>query len=224
MEKNEEPFYLEENGTLIYQTSAWLSKQEADSLFADLIKQVPWMKKFNPRFEVDEPRLSCGIGDGIDGRGNPIVHHYSGTSTPQINWDSTKYPVLKRVRELRDRIEQETGLFHDSASLQLYRTGDDYIGEHADLELKPSISRIWDIESNETVYALSLGASRRFFLRNKEDKSRRMTFMVNHGDMLAMEGKCQQQFTHGVPKMSNKANPIGPRISITWRLLGEWDF
>lgn len=220
----EPPFYLKENGTLIYQTPGWLSKDEADVLFQDLIDQIPWKQKFNSFFNTDEPRLSCSVGEGVDGRGNTIVHKYSSTSTALIDWNTSKSRAIQTVRKLRDRLEKEIGVYHDSALIQLYRTGEDHIGEHSDKELKPAISRLYDIEPNETVYALSLGASRRFFFRSKADKSRRLTFMINHGDMLAMEGKCQQQFTHGVPVMSNKKNPIGPRISITWRLLGDWDF
>lgn len=217
-----EPFLLEDATGVVYQVPKWLNKKEANSLFKDLLENAPWPEqpRWNAKFNCFEPRISLAIGEPLDGQGNPIVHKYSGTSSRLVDWNSLD--CLKRIKELRDRIEEETGFFHDSASLQYYRNGHDYIAEHADLELKLSRSREYEIEPTKTVYALSLGATRRFYFKRNET-GQRYDLEVANGDMLAMEGlHLQKTFKHALPKMTSKLNPVGPRISVTWRLLGEY--
>jgi alkylated DNA repair dioxygenase AlkB len=227
----DEPFEINENGDSIYLVPQWLPKKEATALFNSLLDEAPWPKepRWNPIFKCYEPRLSLAIGEEQDGLGQPIVHRYSGTASPLVPWN--ELPCLQVVRKLRDQIEKETGLYHDAASLQLYRTGKDYIDEHADRELKQAISRDPHFQPNptKTVYALSLGETRRFAFRRNADRQR-YTLMVSNGDMLVMEGlKLQSRWTHELPKMMSKAegsdepgSAIGPRISITWRLLGDY--
>lgn len=227
----EDPFEISENGDSIYLVRQWLPEKEATRLFRLLLKEAPWPEepRWNPIFKCPEPRLSLAIGEEKDGYGEPIVHKYSGTASPLVSWQSSS--ALQEVRKLRDRIEAETGLYHDSASLQYYRNGRDYIDEHPDRELKEAITRDpeFKLKPTKTVYALSLGETRRFAFRRNSDRQR-YTLMVSNGDMLVMEGlKLQSRWTHELPKMLAKASPdeepgsaIGPRISITWRLLGNY--
>lgn len=225
-------FEISENGDSIYLIRKWLPEAEAQKLFDLLLTEAPWPKepRWNPIFKCPEPRLSLAIGEEKDGFDQPIVHKYSGTSSPLVSWNQIE--CLKEVRKLRDRIEDETGLYHDSASLQLYLNGMNYIDEHPDRELKPAITRdkTFNLLPTKTVYALSLGATRRFAFRRNVDRQR-FTVMLDNGDMLAMEGwKLQSRWTHELPKMTGRASPgdepgtaVGPRISITWRLLGDYE-
>lgn len=225
---------IKEKGTEVYIVREWIKKKEADKLMDDLMEKIDWEQKWNEKFACNEPRLAFSLRDEKDGKGNPIVHNYSGVKTKFDCWDEKSIIGLKnediycQVRGYRDRIEKETYLYHDSCSFQYYRTGDDYVAYHQDKEIQNAISKTEDIKPTKTVICLTLGATRRFLLRrwHPETKERKnmevFEVYINSGDVLVMEGNCQKTFEHCVPPMKSKKNPVGPRISITFRLLGEY--
>jgi len=63
---------------------------------------------------------------------------------------------------------------------------------------------------------VSLGATRRFVLRNRSDRSRRLELDLVHGSLLVMRGATQERWQHQVPKT---ARPVGPRINLTFRTI-----
>lgn len=229
---------IEENGTRIYIVRKWYQSLpptetgmgKSSKFLQALIDNSEWHQNENKRFGNFEPRLSFATGEGKDQYGTPIVHKYGSVSIEMDNWTSTVRPEIQRVRELRDIIEEQTGLFHDSALVQYYRNGLDYNSEHFDSGLRDSQSRRWPVYPTKTVYCLTLGARRKFIFRRNSDEEK-FDYWLEDGDILVMEGKCQEQFTHGLPKSTAKktsrdapGTAVGPRISITWRLLGEWKF
>lgn len=95
----------------------------------------------------------------------------------------------------------------DSALLNFYRDGTDYIADHADREA---------VGANFTVVIISLGASRLFDFRKKADRKVKRTITINHGDVIVMSGKSiQDNFLHGLPRMKD----VGPRISLSFRCM-----
>lgn len=221
---------INENGTLIYQVKNWFNNSTSVDLFNNLVSQVPWHQNKNSRFGVLEPRLCHAVAEDVDGTGQPIIHKYGGITIPTCSWHSSPIAGVQMVRQLRDRLEQETGIFHDAALIQYYRNGKDYNREHFDSNLQSAQSRFGPVVANKTVYCLSLGATRTFYFKRNSDGAR-FDYILDHGDLLVMEGNCQDQFVHCLPKSVAKASgsnepgsAIGPRISITWRLLGKWNF
>jgi hypothetical protein len=89
-------------------------------------------------------------------------------------------------------------------SLVYYRDGRDSMGLHRDDELR------W---LDKTVIAgLALGATRPFVLESLRDKTFRSIDLAS-GDLYVMGGRCQADWLHGVPKLTE----CGPKISAVWR-------
>ena len=173
----------------------WLARGEADSLFADLLAQVPWevhrIRLFG-RWH-DSPRRSCWIGDP------GARYRYSGADFAPRPWPDALGPV-------RARLTAELGGPFNSVLANLYRDGRDAMGWHADDE--PELG-------DEPVFAsLSLGQSRRFLLRHEADPARRLALDLPHGSLLVMRGGTQSHYRHALPRSSRA---LAPRINLTFR-------
>jgi alkylated DNA repair dioxygenase AlkB len=93
--------------------------------------------------------------------------------------------------------------------LNLYRSGTDSMGFHADdePELGPA----------PVIASVSLGAARTFVLLPKRDRTAaRYELGLGHGSLLVMGAGCQAHYRHGVPKQRACA---GERINLTFRHL-----
>ena len=86
-----------------------------------------------------------------------------------------------------------------------YRTGLDSIGAHSDDEKSLGESG---------VISLSLGATRKFRIRDKISKKIVLDFPVSHGCLIHMTGGFQKEFTHEIPKETKVKEP---RLSLTFR-------
>ena len=188
---------IDENGAYALIIRGWISKAEADTILEDVknvtVTQYPIVMYGR---EVMQPRTNWACGDVTDG----TSYRYSGGSVPLNPW----IPSLKAVR---DRITQESKLCPDSCLVNGYRDGNDYIGSHSDKELK-------DVHS--TVFTVSLGASRRFYLERKSDKFR-VQSDLHHTDLVLMTGQTQKFWKHGIPK---ERTVTQARYSLTFRVLG----
>ena len=92
--------------------------------------------------------------------------------------------------------------------LNLYRDGSDSMGWHSDDE--PELGDAPDIAS------LSLGATRRFLLRHRTERSRRFALDLTDGSLLLMRAPMQAFWQHCVPRTRR---PVAPRINLTWRYI-----
>ncbi|MBY6205357.1 alpha-ketoglutarate-dependent dioxygenase AlkB family protein [Halomonas denitrificans] len=173
----------------------WLDPGAALGVFERLLREVDWQRRSVKMFgrEVPQPRLIAFQGD------EGVSYRYSGG-------DYLAAPWHPEVGLLRDRLAEELGVGFTSALLNLYRDGADGMGWHADDE--PELGR------EPTIASISLGAARRFLLRNRDDRSRRFEYRLGAGSLLVMEGDLQHHWQHRVPKT---ARPVGPRINLTFR-------
>src|SRR5690606_36656237 len=107
----------------LHLAAGWLGAEEADALFETLRAQVPWEVHRIRIFgrEVDSPRLSCWIGDP------DASYVYSRTRFEPRPW-------LPALLELRERLHADTGARFNSVLANLYRSGADAMGWHADDE------------------------------------------------------------------------------------------
>jgi alkylated DNA repair dioxygenase AlkB len=121
---------------------------------------------------------------------------------------TAEFPVLaeapvRRVREIGSLLSAQYGVPYDSAWLNLYRDHDDSTAWHGDKSC---------LRSECIVPVLSLGETRRFLVRPRAG-GRSRVFVVESGDLIAMGGRCQKDWVHGVPKEKSRA---GARISINF--------
>lgn len=91
-----------------------------------------------------------------------------------------------------------------------YQNGLHYIGKHRDSESQ--------LETGAPIVSISLGASRKFRIRNYKTNEIVQDVMMPHGTVLVMGGKFNTEFTHEVPKIGGKkGEAVGRRINITFR-------
>jgi alkylated DNA repair dioxygenase AlkB len=124
--------------------------------------------------------------------------------------DALPHPALGEARDALSRhYAEELGEPFVTAGLCLYRDGQDSVAWHGD--------RIGRSREQDTMVAiLSVGAPRDLLLRPRDGgTSRRLP--SGHGDLLVMGGSCQRTWDHCVPKTTR---PVGPRISIQFRMRG----
>lgn len=143
-----------------------------------------------------QPRLLAWHGD----EGASYV--YSGTRHDPLPWT----PLLA---ELRERVQQATGLPFNSVLLNLYRDQRDSMGMHSDDEP--------ELGPEPAIASLSLGEVRSLQFRHKSDKTvKSWSLPLPHGSLLLMKGRTQHCWLHGLSKL---ARPCGPRVNLTFRYL-----
>ncbi|QSX39894.1 alpha-ketoglutarate-dependent dioxygenase AlkB family protein [Shewanella cyperi] len=107
---------------------------------------------------------------------------------------------------LRAKLEWELGFVSNGVLVNRYRSGEDAMGFHSDDE--PELVPGSDIAS------ITLGASREFVLKDKLT-GRRLSLVLNSGDLLLMHHPMQQHWQHGLPRCKG----VGERLNFTFRLL-----
>lgn len=165
------------------------------ALMARLLETLP-LEQANIKLfgrDVAMPRLTSWHGD--EGR----AYSFSGKAFTPHAWTA-------ELATLRDRLP---GLFN-SVLANYYRNGRDSVSAHSDDE--PELGPTKD---NVLIASVSLGATRRFVLKNKTTGEVR-TFELGAGSLLIMGGTTQTHWTHAVPKTSK---PVGPRLNLTFRVI-----
>ncbi len=128
-----------------------------------------------------------------------------GISYKYSNIDHEPFPWPRFLQNIRESVTQECHTPFNGLLLNYYENGRDYMGWHSDDEP--------ELGPNPTICSLSLGASRRFLLRNKKDRTKK-EYLLHNGSLLIMKGECQKNWQHALPKML--ALP-SLRINLTFR-------
>lgn len=181
------------HGLVTYEP-AFLSASEAAVLLRELLAEVRWRQdhlRIHGR-QIPFPRLTAWYGDP------GAVYSYSGIENRPVAWT----PALAR---LRDRLRAALGTGFNSALLNLYRTGSDSMGWHADDEP--------ELGARPLIASVSLGAARRFELRSRASGETRRV-VLEHGSLLVMSGETQHRWRHQVPK---EPTVRAPRVNLTFR-------
>ena len=174
---------------------AWLQAGEADALFEDLRRTLPWSVHRIRMFGrwVDSPRLSAWIGDA------DAVYRYSGS-------DFLPHPWTEALSAVRHRLQEELGTPFNSVLANLYRDGRDAMGWHSDDEP--------ELGPQPVIASVSLGGVRRFLLRHRQDPALRSAMELPQGSLLVMAGDTQRRYRHALPRT---AKAVAPRINLTFR-------
>lgn len=180
-------------------------KKEADWIFDDLVKQLPWRQQINKkegRDEFYEPRLTAWFGD--------FPYRYSGVVQEPTSWS----PIMAM---LKDRVEVLVGQSFNSCLANYYRNDKDSIGWHSDDE--PVLGK------QPIIASLSFGDVRVFELRKKPEPpddrddyrfSQIIKMPLPHGSLLIMEGATQEDWQHRVPKEYHDRQS---RVNLTFRTI-----
>ena len=146
------------------------------------------------------PRLTAAFG--VDNSS------YTYAGTKKISND--KWP--EALTECKQLAEELLGCTFNYALVNIYETGDHYIGWHSDSEK--------DIVKDSTICSVSIGEERSFQVRLKYKKgdvpSKIHKITLTNGSLCTMENQTQTMCKHRVPKNKKIKKP---RINITFRLI-----
>lgn len=180
----------------------WLAPDAAEALFSRLRASTAW-EQSTIRIAgkpVRIPRLNAWYGD--EGRG----YTYSGTRFEARPWTDDLADVKAAVQETVDEHCPGLGFRINSALLNLYRDGNDSVGWHSDNER--------ELGPEPQIASLSLGAARRFVLKDRRDRSSTFELTLGSGTLLLMLGATQRHWLHAVPKTRRS---VGERVNVTFR-------
>lgn len=183
---------LADGGTLRFR-ERWLEPVEAERLFLQLHGGLDWQARTIRIFgrDVLQPRLTAWYGD--------VAYTYSGVTLAPSPWTAP-------LAQLRDRLIVETGVELNSVLCNLYRSGGDSMGWHADDEA--------ELGPTPVIASVSLGATRRFVLRHKRKKAPAVSLELPGGSLLVMAGTLQRYWRHALPRDSRV---LTARINLTFR-------
>ncbi|SMB93575.1 DNA-N1-methyladenine dioxygenase [Hymenobacter roseosalivarius DSM 11622] len=175
----------------------FLPPSAAEAVFQELLETIPWRQEPIKLFgkAVMQPRLTAWHGDPA------ARYRYSGLSLEPQPWT----PALQRLRQ---QVSEATGAEFNSVLLNLYRTGQDSMGWHADNEPELGL--------NPIIASVSLGATRRFRLRPGAGMAPHAPVGLDlpPGSLLVMRGPTQQRWQHALPKT---ARSVEARLNLTFR-------
>ena len=115
--------------------------------------------------------------------------------------------LLPPLRDAAARLIAHTGTPFNRIGLNYYRDGNDSVAPHND--------RLADLVRGEPILLLSLGATRRMTIREKQPPRGVVHVDLVAGSLLAMDYATQLHYDHGIPKTRD---PVGPRISLAFRV------
>lgn len=172
--------------------------ERAESLYQRLLNEVPWAQ-----YDITvsgktyaQPRLVAYYA-------KPELGTYTYS---KLTLNPTPFTPL--LLELKQIVEDLLGVSFNSALLNYYRGGADYMEWHADDETLYGL--------NPTIAIITFGSGRDFHMRNMKDHTEVHKFICGAGDVLVMRGGCQQTWEHTVPPNPEQT---GSRISLTFRTI-----
>ncbi len=121
-------------------------------------------------------------------------------------WSTDAKHVPPVLAEMCTLLSQRYAVGFDSVWVNLYRDGQDSVAWRGDR------NRL--VMDRPMVATVSLGARRRFLLRERGSARIAHELRPGAGDLVVMGGECQKEWEHTVPKT---AQPVGPRMSVTIR-------
>jgi len=184
------------NAHLIYIPQCF-SKSEADQYFSTLRHNTPWQEDNITVFgkTYKQPRLTA-----LYGNSDKTYSYANITMTPNR--------FTKDLLIIKTRVEHFAHQEFNTVLLNLYRSGNDSNGWHADNEK--------ELGTNPVIASVTLGEARPFHFKHRRLKAQRHKLNLAHGSLLIMKGEMQHYWLHQIAK-TKKA--IGERINLTFRQL-----
>ena len=172
----------------------FFDKPESDYLLDFFIKNIAWNHEMRRMYgrDIMTPRLTAWYGD--------LATNPTGTKLIDAN------PWIKELLDVKAKVEPLAGVHFNSILLNYYRDGRDSVDWHDDNE--PLLGK------NPVIASLSFGETRVFDIRNKEDHKDKYAIPLEHGSLLLMTARLQNQWHHRIAKT---ALPVKPRVNLTLR-------
>ncbi|ENA1802859.1 alpha-ketoglutarate-dependent dioxygenase AlkB [Flavobacterium psychrophilum] len=176
----------------------FLNLIEANEYFKVLQTSIHWrqeeIKYYGKIYPV--PRKTAWYGyEGFD-------YSYSGINCNPEPW-TTELLFLKN--EIEKFLPEEN---FNSVLLNMYRNGNDKVSWHSDDEKELGL--------NPSIASLSLGETRRFDLKHKDNPELQYKFELTPGSLIIMKGALQHNWLHQIPIQKRVTQT---RINLTFRTI-----
>ncbi|MDT0648082.1 alpha-ketoglutarate-dependent dioxygenase AlkB [Zunongwangia sp. F260] len=167
---------------------------KADAYFEKLLSDIEWRQEKIRLFgkEVLQPRLTALYAN------NNKTYTYSGLTLQPENFS-------EELLQIKTAVEKVCTVNFSTCLLNLYRSGQDSMGWHADDEKELGV--------NPEIASVSFGVERIFHFKHKTENQKHK-LILKHGSLLIMRGSTQHFWKHQLPK---SRKDIGSRINLTFR-------
>jgi alkylated DNA repair dioxygenase AlkB len=191
--------YLQENTEIDWAKVDW-ANIDPEKLRSIVFSNINWKQDHIKFFGKTHPlpRLTAWYGD----RG--ASYAYSGIQSDPNPWNDGLLYV-------KAKIEGALGVYFNSVLLNWYRDGSDSLSWHADDEK--------ELGPEPIIASATFGESRDFLLRRKDGTQTCLTLKLEHGSLLVMMGKTQQNWVHSVPKRKGVRRS---RFNLTFRQIQSY--
>jgi len=222
--------YLHRAGAAIDYRPDWLSPLEHERLWEALERTLVYppdeLQRVRRPFAGRSRQASGQVGEAVDpwveiprrqtAYGDPgSSYRFSGCELAARPWSGP-------LAEVRDALEADTGTRFNFVLVNLYRSGSDRMGWHADDER--------ELGPTPEIASISLGEPRDFQLRHKEAFPRRgrvarrpdletVTLPLAAGSLLRMMHPTQRDWLHQLPRRADRTRRLGPRLNLTFRVI-----
>ncbi|DBA94893.1 hypothetical protein WJX77_002396 [Trebouxia sp. C0004] len=175
----------------------FLSASLATSLYTWCLSELPWfLVQYKARgMDIKTPRFTTTFGVDASYKGQTMAMY-----------DRAPRRIPETLQTLLDAVSEATGTDFNFVLMNFYQDGTHSISYHSDDEKFLGL--------NPTIASLSLGGSRDFIMKHKDDAKRKEKFPLGNGDMLIMQGTTQSMWLHSIPK---RTSSVQPRVNITFR-------
>lgn len=175
----------------------FLSASLATSLYTWCLSELPWfLVQYKARgMDIQTPRFTTTFGVDASYKGQTMAMY-----------DRAPRRIPETLQSLLDAVSEATGTDFNFVLMNFYQDGTHSISYHSDDEKFLGL--------NPTIASLSLGGSRDFLMKHKDDAKRKEKFPLENGDMLVMQGTTQSKWLHSIPK---RTSSVQPRVNITFR-------
>lgn len=173
----------------------FLTEEEGTALLESALAFPEWSRDTFKKFgEVHlAKRQTIWFGDP------GAIYRYAGVTRHPLPWPTC-------LATVRDRVRERVGQPFNGALANLYADGKERLGWHADAER--------DLVPDPVIASVSVGATRRFLLRNIECKELQREFELEHGSLFVMGAGTQSHWKHRAPEA---ARCTEPRVNFTFR-------
>ena len=189
---------LPKDGSAYYHPE-WISAVDSAKLMNQLDQSLQWeadqLLMFGKRLTTR--RKVAWVGDPN------CTYTYSGVKKQAQPW-------IPELLALKSQIEELAQSDFNSCLLNLYHDGKDGMGWHSDDEK--------ELDASSPIASISLGATRKFALRHKTDKTT-VSLPLENGSALVMHSPTQKFWQHALLKTTTIHIP---RINLTFRKINPY--
>ena len=175
----------------------FLPPHEADDFYKDLLENIKWEKT---------QRINRWVS----------LHHEMNGADAQYRYRDAPGGAVRGFNDTIQKIQQAAQEWHyrqwktkvefNVCLLNYYEDGQQRIGWHSDRE---------EIGRTTPIASVSLGATRQFLIRSKENGVQdRASLDLLNGSLVLMKNVCQMKYLHSVPKQNEVKHG---RINLTFR-------